>query len=75
MILPFVRRFTAHWMSYRLTLINWISKYNEQRPHSGKHCYGKTPMQAFREAKYLALEKQIPSAELSDNNSQLTVVV
>lgn len=30
----------------------WISQYNEQRPHSGKHCYGKTPMQTFREAKH-----------------------
>ena len=29
---------------------HWISKYNEQRPHSGKYCYGKTPMQTFREA-------------------------
>ena len=54
---------------------HWISKYNEQRPHSGKHCYGKTPMQTFREAKHLALEKQIPSVELSDNNTQRTVVV
>ena len=26
---------------------NWINKYNHQRPHSGKHCYGKTPYQTF----------------------------
>ncbi len=54
---------------------HWISKYNEQRPHSGRHCYGKTPMQTFREAKHLALGKQIPGVELSDNNTQRTVVV
>ena len=53
----------------------WISQYNEQRPHRGKHCYGKTPMQTFREAKYLAMEKQIPCAELSDNDCELTVDV
>lgn len=53
----------------------WISQYNEQRPHSGKHCYGKTPMQTFREAKHLAMEKQIPCAELSDNDCELTVAV
>ena len=27
---------------------HWIAKYNNQRPHSGKYCYGKTPMQTFR---------------------------
>ena len=53
----------------------WISQYNEQRPHRGKHCYGKTPMQTFREAKHLAMEKQIPCAELSDNDCELTVAV
>ena len=25
----------------------WIKRYNEFRPHSGRHCYGKTPMQTF----------------------------
>ena len=27
--------------------------------HSGKYCYGKTPMQTFQETKYLAKSKQI----------------
>ena len=52
----------------------WIDKYNQQRPHSGKHCYGKTPMQTFREAKHLAIEKQIPVAKSSDNVNNLTNV-
>ena len=51
---------------------HWIAKYNEQRPHSGKFCYGKTPMQTFREAKHLADEMNIPTAELSDSVTQLT---
>src|SRR5207253_2771369 len=25
----------------------WITGYNEQRPHQGRWCYGKTPMQTF----------------------------
>lgn len=25
----------------------WVLDYNEQRTHSGKHCFGKTPMQTF----------------------------
>lgn len=51
---------------------HWIAKYNEQRPHSGKHCYGKTPMQTFREAKHLAREKTIPVAESSDSATHPT---
>jgi transposase InsO family protein len=51
---------------------HWISKYNETRPHSGKYCYGKTPMQTFREAKHLATEKTIPVAKLSDSANHLT---
>src|SRR5262245_40280753 len=25
----------------------WVRDYNEQRPHQGRWCYGKTPMQTF----------------------------
>src|SRR5262245_27525990 len=31
----------------------WIGEYNESRPHSGKYCFGKTPMQTFRDSKHL----------------------
>lgn len=37
----------------------WLDNYNSIRPHSGKHCYGKTPMQTFSEGKALAREKQL----------------
>ena len=33
--------------------------YNQERPHSGRFCYGKTPMQTFRESKHLADEKRL----------------
>jgi hypothetical protein len=25
----------------------WLLEYNEQRPHQGRWCFGKTPMQTF----------------------------
>jgi transposase InsO family protein len=37
----------------------WIKQYNEERPHSGKYCYGKTPMQTFLDSLDMAKEKQI----------------
>jgi len=37
----------------------WLKKYNEERTHSGKYCFGKTPMQTFLEAKHLADEKML----------------
>lgn len=30
-----------------------------QRPHSGKYCFGKTPMQTFTDSLHLAKEKQL----------------
>lgn len=35
----------------------WLQKYNEYRPHSGKYCYGKTPLQTFLDSKNIAAEK------------------
>lgn len=35
----------------------WLAEYNEFRPHSGKHCYGKTPMQTFMESKEIIIDK------------------
>ena len=37
----------------------WLREYNEQREHSGKYCYGKTPLQTFLNAKHLAHEKML----------------
>lgn len=37
----------------------WLRYYNQERPHSGRYCYGKTPMQTFRESKHLADEKML----------------
>ena len=35
----------------------WLKYYNEDRTHSGKYCYGKTPKQTFLDSKHIAIEK------------------
>ncbi|KAA6350424.1 hypothetical protein EZS27_002151 [termite gut metagenome] len=35
----------------------WLKNYNEERPHTGKHCYGKTPIQTWRDSIHLAKDK------------------
>jgi transposase InsO family protein len=40
-------------------LDDWIQQYNEQRTHSGKYCFGKTPMQTFLDSIPLAQEKML----------------
>ena len=43
----------------------WIDHYNNERTHSGKYCFGKTPMDTFVSSKHLALEKRLD--ELLEN--------
>ena len=40
-------------------LDEWMREYNDQRPHQGRWCYGKTPIQTFYDSKELVKEKQI----------------
>ena len=40
-------------------LDQWMKYYNEERPHSGRYCYGKTPMQTFNDSKKLAKQKML----------------
>jgi transposase InsO family protein len=40
-------------------LDDWVRSYNEERPHQGRWCFGKTPMQTFLDATPLAKEKMI----------------
>lgn len=49
----------------------WMRKYNEFRPHSGRYCYGKTPMQTFLDAKHIAREKRCDMLmEKSDSSDE-----
>jgi transposase InsO family protein len=40
-------------------LDQWLDYYNTQRPHSGRYCFGKTPMQTFLDSIELAKEKMV----------------
>jgi transposase InsO family protein len=37
----------------------WVKSYNEERPHQGRWCFGKTPTQTFLDAIPIAREKMI----------------
>jgi len=37
----------------------WLNEYNNQRTHSGKYCYGRTPMQTFLDSLPLAKQKML----------------
>ena len=43
----------------QVDLDRWVQSYNEERPHQGRWCFGKTPMQTFLDATPLAKEKMI----------------
>ena len=43
-------------------LDNWLKTYNEERPHQGRWCYGKTPMATFLDTAHIAREKLMPAA-------------
>jgi transposase InsO family protein len=37
----------------------WLEYYNKERPHTGKYCYGKSPMQTWLDSIHLAKEKML----------------
>jgi hypothetical protein len=52
----------------QLDLDEWVWQYNNERTHSGRFCYGKTPMQTFIDSIPLAKEKLF-GYDLSDGQS------
>jgi hypothetical protein len=46
----------------RRDLDAWLRQYNEERPHQGRWCYGKTPQQTFVDSAPLAREKMLDPA-------------
>jgi transposase InsO family protein len=57
-------------------LDEWVEQYNRERTHTGKYCFGRTPLQTFRETKHLAQAKQLDTlfewqevkSDIPDNN-------
>jgi transposase InsO family protein len=50
-------------------LDDWMREYNRERSHSGKYCYGKTPMQTFLDSSHLAHEKMLDRTVMSSADS------
>jgi transposase InsO family protein len=55
----FRKRFYASLEALQVDVDTFVRQYNTDRPHQGRWCYGKTPMQTFRDSLALAKEKQI----------------
>lgn len=61
----------------RADLDEWVEQYNRERTHTGKYCFGRTPLQTFQETKHLAQAKQLdtlfewqqPQPDIPDNTS------
>jgi transposase InsO family protein len=45
----------------------WMKHYNKERPHSGRYCFGKTPMETFLVSLYLAHEKLLNQINPTDS--------
>jgi len=51
-------------------LDQWLTEYNEQRSHSGRYCFGKTPLQTFLDSKQLAQDKMLDRTHLTSSDSR-----
>lgn len=47
-------------------LDEWMAFYNQERTHSGKYCFGKTPWQTFEDSLSLAKEKMLNQNLIAD---------
>lgn len=62
-------------------LDEWVEQYNRERTHTGKYCFGCTPLQTFRETKHLAHAKQLdtlfeqPDRVLGNPDDSFQIVV
>lgn len=63
--IAFRRKLYSSLAALQDDLDQWMDFYNTQRPHSGRYCFGKTPMETFNESVTLARQKmldQLPPA-------------
>jgi transposase InsO family protein len=51
-------------------LDDWLKEYNTERSHSGKYCYGKTPLQTFLDSKGLAQDMMLDRTLTSSSDIQ-----
>jgi len=43
----------------QVDLDKWMQIYNQERTHTGKYCFGRTPYQTFQDTKQLARDKML----------------
>jgi len=55
----FRKKLYASIEALQTDLDEWIRSYNEERPHQGRWCFSKTPMQTFLDASSIARDKNI----------------
>ena len=55
--IAFRKRIYATISELQKDLDVWMTEYNEARPHQGRYCFGKMPMQTFLDARTIAQEK------------------
>ena len=60
--IAFRKRIYATIEQLQVDLDAWMNEYNQARPHQGRWCYGKTPMQTFLDTLPIAKEKSIRAA-------------
>lgn len=55
--IAFRRKLYQDLQTLQNDLDEWLDHYNNERPHTGRYCFGKTPMQTFKESLTLAKQK------------------
>jgi hypothetical protein len=55
----FRKRLYTNLKDLQNDLDDWMAFYNNERCHSGRYCFGKTPMETFKESIILARQKMI----------------
>lgn len=62
--IAFRKKLYATLEELQTDLDQWMDQYNNERTHSGKYCFGKTPMQTFIDSKSLAEKKMLNELSL-----------
>src|SRR5215204_5261005 len=55
----FRKKIYSNLLDLQQDLDEWMKYYNNERTHSGRYCFGKTPTQTFNETLNLARQKLI----------------
>jgi Winged helix-turn helix/Integrase core domain len=55
----FRKKLYTNLIDLQYDLDEWMKYYNDERCHSGRYCFGKTPMETFKESIILARQKFI----------------